>query len=273
MDRPPRILNPRARSGFTLIELLVVISIIAVLIGILLPALGNARQSATRVVCMANMRGIGQSLEIYRDDNDRAMPIMREQWTASPAEDLDPPMPGDYAASLDYLTLPRVLEAYSDAPAPRSETSEDGWSAADPWACPADNGSASEPPEFYARYQTSYYYAPGLAISGVYFLGQVEVQGRDIGTVWDSWTPVQGVDGSPTVSQLAVVMDGCVADPGRWHEGGGEISLGANALYGDGSVDWNIIDPQDISTDGPMFQALCRLAKILNLPGIGNDCD
>lgn len=55
--------------GFTLIELLVVIAIIAVLIGILLPALGGARRSAEGMSCMSRMRQVAVGWQLYADQN------------------------------------------------------------------------------------------------------------------------------------------------------------------------------------------------------------
>lgn len=62
------------RQGFTLIELLVVISIIALLVSILLPALQSARQSAQSIRCASNTRNFSQATAAYSNDNDDFLP-------------------------------------------------------------------------------------------------------------------------------------------------------------------------------------------------------
>jgi prepilin-type N-terminal cleavage/methylation domain-containing protein len=66
-------MHRKRSSGFTLIELLVVIAIIALLIGILLPALGEARRAGQNAVSLSNLRGLGQMMFLYTNDH-------KDQW-------------------------------------------------------------------------------------------------------------------------------------------------------------------------------------------------
>jgi len=73
---PSRAAFPSARHGrkigFTLIELLVVVAIIALLVTILMPSLDRAKELARRVVCAANLRGVGLGHHLYAEDWDES---------------------------------------------------------------------------------------------------------------------------------------------------------------------------------------------------------
>ncbi|QDU33606.1 hypothetical protein KS4_16580 [Poriferisphaera corsica] len=86
-----RKLGKNFSHAFTLIELLVVISIIALLIGILLPALGAARDSAKNILCSSNLRQIGIAMNGYTVENDGFLP-----WSGDPVGHFWPPVLLEY---------------------------------------------------------------------------------------------------------------------------------------------------------------------------------
>ena len=92
------------KNGFTLIELLVVISIIALLVSILMPALNIAKQQATGAVCVSNEKSLTLAWVMYAQDNDGRLvganntsaDAPRYDWTEYPQDE-----DGNFAASLE----------------------------------------------------------------------------------------------------------------------------------------------------------------------------
>jgi len=133
--------KPRA---FTLIELLVVIVIIGVLTGLLLPVVAKARAGAARARCAAQLRGIGQMLQMYFGENRNTLPKVNMM------PSLRPPLNS-------YPSLVQLLAPYH-----RGDTGV--------FHCPADQITHPAPnapsgfETYFAREQSSYYWNEDVSI-------------------------------------------------------------------------------------------------------------
>ncbi|HRT58452.1 MAG TPA: type II secretion system protein, partial [Candidatus Paceibacterota bacterium] len=109
-DSLPRLAGvSRWRRAFTLIELLVVISILAVLMALLLPALARAKEAGRATACLSNLRQAGVAIQLYVQDNNNRLPFMRDRSLTSSND-----LPGPDVVLSNYLGNVRVLRCPSD---------------------------------------------------------------------------------------------------------------------------------------------------------------
>ena len=146
----------RDRSAFTLIELLVVVAIIAVLIGILVPAVTKAMQVAVKTTCKAHLHQVGAAMQMYRDEKGGRFPTARY-------------MPPPVLSNDPNPTLPELLEPHLGS---------DGGV----YECPGDDGYV------YDLTGTSYHYNTFVAGRTIEQMGRMRRLGMgtsDVAVVWD----------------------------------------------------------------------------------------
>jgi len=105
--------NRRIVQAFTLVELLVVIAIIAILAGMLLPALSRAKTDSIRMTCVNNARQLGLAMQMYGDDNHALLPMPHGTVTWG---SVDPPPCFEplaaYFVNTNILTCPSYSQFY-----------------------------------------------------------------------------------------------------------------------------------------------------------------
>ncbi len=207
---PPSARSTIATPAFTLVELLVVISIIALLIGLLLPALGKSREVAKTTICMSNLRQIGIGGYSYAADFDDYVP--GESVTGNAAMRL--------GAGVDGAVNPRLASKNPGVPETLGYPAVFGrmgyMSPGEGWICPSQadehpsNSAAAEPLRMrdwgnsYATFPRTPNAADAMEGKRLFQLAMDDADGVWVLDNWLFYPAVAGVDGPAAMGAIGI---------------------------------------------------------------------
>lgn len=174
----------KRHSGFTLIELLVVVAIIALLIGILLPSLGRAREVANRTVCAANLVGLHKAMYTYSVTNRNSFPEYgqtalggtqpEEECKGFQVTDRSRSGGGAAASNVKLRTLLEGGKLAANATAALFMIVRDGSASTKSFVCPSDKASEVDPLAVIGPPGRGYRVESPSVLEDIYDFGQPE---------------------------------------------------------------------------------------------------
>jgi prepilin-type N-terminal cleavage/methylation domain-containing protein len=247
----------RSRNGFTLIELLVVIAIIAILAGMLLPALSKAKSKAIKIKCTSNLKQLGIASMMYAHDSNDWFPLLQDPVTKSVGA-----WPWDIPAYVaNLLTANGAQRHVLYCPGfPKQDNNELWKFTTDSVTETTKNNTGYR----VAGYQFAWKYA-----------GRVRVTNITESLNPLPWKLAGGTAYNPGPSERVIIADANISQgsnekdrtknryvkiDGGWkghqspHLGARSIPEGGSSLYADGHVSWKKFDQMVVRTDGdPSF--------------------